>query len=81
MPMQLTVDSAAGVARTIVSGPFTADDLHDHLRKVLERKAYRYPSLVDVREAEPATLRPRDLLQMAHLIRDGLSRRPMAPCA
>lgn len=81
MPIRFEVDRAAGMTHTIVDGVFTVSDLRRHLALMLDGKIYRFPGLIDARNAEEISWRPKDLLVMARLVGDGLSRRSVAPSA
>jgi hypothetical protein len=81
VPIAFQIDRAEGIAHTTITGNWTADDLREHMARLRADRAYRYPELIDGREATGPALTPSDLMSLAHIVRDGLRHCPAAPRA
>jgi len=78
MPITRSLDSAAAVLRTTVTGQISFHDVKRHLGAVRDLNAFRYPELIDARGVDRAMLSPRELLALALDVHDALGDTPTA---
>lgn len=81
MPITHRVDRDSGIVRTTVTGSFELSDLRRYLGQAVDDKVFSYPAIIDARGVDPASLRPKELLRAANLVRDASHGRDVPPRA
>jgi hypothetical protein len=66
---------------TTISFPLTFADIRAHVDAVRRDGTWVYPELVDARDIGRVDFSARDMLGVAHFVRDRLGQRPVAPRA
>jgi hypothetical protein len=69
------------ILRTTISFPLTFADIRGHVSKVRRDGTWALPELVDARSIGRVDFSARDMLGVAHFVRDVLGERPVAPRA
>jgi len=69
------------ILRTTISFPLTFTDIRGHVSMVRRDGTWAFPELVDARNIGRVDFSARDMLGVAHFVRDVLGQRPVAPRA
>jgi hypothetical protein len=69
------------LVHTTISFPLTFADIRTHVETMRRDGRWVYPELVDARNVGRVDFTARDMLGVAHFVRDRLGQRPVAPRA
>jgi len=81
MPFTSTFASDRRILRTTISFPLTFADIRGHVGMVRREGTWAFPELVDARKVGRVDFSARDMLGVAHFVRETLGERPVAPRA
>lgn len=81
MPFSSSLAPGRRILRTTISFPLTFADIRQHVSAVRRDGTWAFPELVDARDIGRVDFSARDMLGVAHFVRDALGQRPVAPRA
>jgi hypothetical protein len=81
MPFSSAFASDRRILRTTISFPLTFADIRGHVGMVRRDGTWAFPELVDARKIGRVDFSARDMLGVAHFVREALGERPVAPRA
>lgn len=81
MPFSSLLAPDRRILRTTISFPLTFADIRGHVSMVRRDGTWAFPELVDARNIGRVDFSARDMLGVAHFVRDVLGQRPVAPRA
>jgi hypothetical protein len=81
MPFRLEVSASEGFVRAVATGRVEVKDISDHIVRVRQAGANRFPELIDATRADSVTFTMRDLLSLARLAFGEFGNASVAPRA
>lgn len=81
MPFRLEVSASEGLVRAVATGRVEVRDVTDHMVRVRQAGANRFPELIDATRADSVTFTMRDLLSLARVAFGEFGNAPVAPRA
>jgi len=81
MPFSSSLNPERRMVLTKISFPLSFADIRAHVEMQRRDGTWVYPELVDARDIGRIDFGPRDMLGIAHFVRDRMGERPIAPRA